>query len=231
MDQGVLVALKRICKRKLLSRLILADKDDISIVDFLKSINMKVVVNLVKEVWDEIKAETLRKSWGKIIPLDNENEVLQMIDFNQDTQSTGCNEAAEMFSMLNTIRIPVQDTDTDTQWNEEDVLNWINSDINDPGFKVYNDDEICEVVMQESSGNNEANEDEDEDDEVEEICPITHGTAADMFDKCLQWLEHQPEASLYNVTTLRELRSLAVTKRLQSMKQSTLTDYFPTQYS
>ena len=39
-----------------------------------------------------------------------------------------------------------------------------------------------------------------------------HGAAADMFDKCLQWLEHQPEASLYNVTTLFELRSLAVTK-------------------
>ena len=151
-----------------------------------------------------------------------------MIDFDQDTQSTGCNEAAEMLSMLNTIRIPAQDTGTETQWSEEDVLNWINSDINDPGFKVYNDDEICEVVMQESSGNNEANEDEDEDDEVEEMCPITQGAAADMLDKCLQCLEHQPEASLYNVTTLRELRSLAVTKKLQSMKQSTLTDYFPT---
>ena len=163
------------------------------------------MVDLVKEVWDE--AETLRKSWEKIIPLDNEDEVLQMIDFDQDTQSIGCNEAAKMLSMLNTIRIPAQDTGTETQWSE-DVLNWINSDINDPGFKVYNHDEICEVVMQESSGNNE---DEDEDDEVEEMCPITHGAAADMLDKCLQWLEHQPEASLYNVTTLRELRSLAIT--------------------
>ena len=189
---------------------------------------MKVMVDLVKEAWDEIKAETLRKSWEKIIPLDNEDEVLQMIDFDQDTQSTGCNEAAEMLSMLNTIHIPAQDTGTETQWSEEDVLNWINSDINDPGFKVYNDDKICEVVMQESSGNNE---DEDEDDEVEEMCPITHDAAADMFGKCLQWLEYQPEASLYNVTTLRELRSLAIIKRLQSMKQSTLTDYFPTQYS
>ena len=91
--------------------------------------------------------------WEKIIPLDNEDEVLQMIDFDQDTQSTGCNEAAEMLSMLNTIRISAQDTGTETQWSEENVLNWINSDINDPGFKVCNDDKICEVVMQESSGN------------------------------------------------------------------------------
>ena len=118
-----------------------------------------------------------------------------MIDFDQDTES---NEVAEMLGMLNRIRIPAQETGTETQLSEEDVLNWINSDINDPGFKVYSDDEICEIVTQESSGNNEDNEDdEDEVDEVEEMCPITHGAAADMFDKCLQWLQYQPEASLY----------------------------------
>ena len=227
MDQGVLVTLKRIYKKKLLSRLISADEGCVSIVDFLKSVNMKVVIDLIKEAWDEIKDKTLRKSWEKILPLDNEDEVLQMIDFDQDTES---NEVAEMLGMLNIIRIPAQETGTETQLSEEDVFNWLNSDSNDPGFKVYSDDEICEVVTQESSGNNEANEDdEDEDDEVEEMCPITHGAAADMFDKCLQWLQHQPEASLYNVTTIRELRSLAITKRQQSMKQSSITDYFPTQ--
>ena len=44
---------------------------------------MKVVVDLVKEAWDEIKDKTLRKSWEKILPLDNEDEVLQMIDFDR----------------------------------------------------------------------------------------------------------------------------------------------------
>ena len=126
------------------------------------------MVDLVKEAWDEIKDKTLRKSWEKILPLDNEDEVLQMIDFDQDTES---NEVAEMLGMLNTIRIPAQETGTETQLSEEDVLNWINSDNNDPGFKVYSDDEICEIVTKESSGNNEA--DEDEVDEVEEMCPIT----------------------------------------------------------
>lgn len=154
-----------------------------------------------------------------------------MIDFDRDIQCTGCNDVAEMLSMLNTICIPGQDTGTVNQLIEEDVLNWINSDINDPGFEVYND-EIWEMVMEESSENNEAYDDdegEDEDDEMGEVCPITHGAAADMFDKCLKWLEHQPEASLYNVTTLHEMRSLAVTKKLQAMKQLPITDHFPTQ--
>ena len=36
-----------------------------SAVDFLRSINMKVMVDLIKEAWDEIKDKTLRKSWEK----------------------------------------------------------------------------------------------------------------------------------------------------------------------
>jgi len=36
MDQGVLVGLKRRCKKKLLSRMLLADEDGMSIVDFFK---------------------------------------------------------------------------------------------------------------------------------------------------------------------------------------------------
>ena len=102
-----------------------------SIVDFLKSINMRVVVDLIKEAWNEIKDKMLRKSWEKILLLDNEDEVLQMIDFNQDTES---NEVAEMLSMLNTIHIPAKETGTETQLSE-DVFNWINSDINDLGFE------------------------------------------------------------------------------------------------
>lgn len=46
---------------RLLNKLILADEDGMS----CRILNMKVVVDLVEEAWDEIKAETLRKSWEK----------------------------------------------------------------------------------------------------------------------------------------------------------------------
>ena len=56
------------------------------------------------------------------------------------------------------------------------------------------------------------------------IRPVSNSMAAHMFDKCLIWLEHQPEANQYNTYTLRELRALAVHKHGQSFKQKTLID-------
>ena len=68
MDQGVLQAVKMKYK-KLLRRLIIEDDVGGSIIDFIKSINMKIVVELVAESWNEICSTTIRKSWQKIIPL------------------------------------------------------------------------------------------------------------------------------------------------------------------
>ncbi len=56
--------------------------------------------------------------------------------------------------------------------------------------------------------------------------PVSHSQAASMFDKCMAWLEHQPEASAYNTSVLRELRTLASEKRLNSLKQYNITDFF-----
>ena len=69
MDQGVLKCLKLLYRKKLLSRLLIEDDRGQSLVDFLKSINMKKVTELITEAWKEVKAETIRKSWQKIIPI------------------------------------------------------------------------------------------------------------------------------------------------------------------
>ena len=216
MDQGVLIGLKRIYKKKLLSRMLLADEDGRSIIDFLKSVNMKVVVDLIKEAWDEVKAEILRKSWEKIIPIDNEDEVIQMIEFDEPAA-----DVLMMVRMLNEVQ------NEENQLEEEDVLDWLEQDRNDQGYRVYTDDEICEVVQLENSETGEDDVDQSDDDvDSSEGCTISHGAAADMFEKCLKWLEFQPEANMYNLTTIRELRSLAIKKRFASMKQCTLSNFF-----
>ena len=53
MDQGVLRAVKMKYK-KLLRRLIIEDNVGGSIIDFIKSINMKIVVELIAESWNKI---------------------------------------------------------------------------------------------------------------------------------------------------------------------------------
>ena len=65
----MLQAVKMKYKKKLLRRLIIEDDVGGSIIDFIKSINTKIVVELVAESWNEIYSTTIRKSWQRIIPL------------------------------------------------------------------------------------------------------------------------------------------------------------------
>lgn len=69
MDQGMLQAVKMKYKKKLLRRLIIEDDVGGSIIDFIKSINMKIVVELATESWNEVYSTIIRKSWQEIIPL------------------------------------------------------------------------------------------------------------------------------------------------------------------
>ena len=74
MDQGVIEALKRRYKKKLLRGVIIADDRGDSLLDYIKSVNMSTVVQLVTESWDEIEPSTLRKSWQKILPLPSKKD-------------------------------------------------------------------------------------------------------------------------------------------------------------
>ena len=40
-----------------------------------------------------------------------------------------------------------------------------------------------------------------------------------MFDKCLDWLQQQPEATPYNTSVLMSLKEIAAKKRYCSLKQ------------
>lgn len=60
-DQGVLKTIK------LIRRLIIEDNVRKSIIEFIKSVNMKTVVEFVAESWNETQPLTLRRSWRKIL--------------------------------------------------------------------------------------------------------------------------------------------------------------------
>ena len=68
MDQGVLVSIKRRYRSKILQELVLNDNSGVSIIDFLKKIDILKVINIIAACWDEIQPITLRCSWRKIFP-------------------------------------------------------------------------------------------------------------------------------------------------------------------
>ena len=112
--------------------------------------------------------------------------------------------------------------------DEDNISDWLNCDFDiSSGVEIYSDQEICDLVSPTNDNPTAADEeDEDEEDDEEEKCTVSNSQAAYMFEQCLAWLEFQPEASVYNTTLLQELHSLASTKRMASLKQSSIGQYF-----
>ena len=101
----------------------------------------------------------------------------------------------------------------------KETAEWLDNDANDTGVQLrYTDSEICDLVM--NTNNDDSDDEMDEESEKKAYAPVSNNQAAHYSQQCLTWLEHQPEATAYNTTVLRELQSLASNKRVQSLKQA-----------
>lgn len=223
MDQGVLETLKRLYKSKILEELILRDEEGVSIPEFLKSINMLTVSNIIATSWNEISCDTIRLSWRKIIPTTERESTSHTLQTTEDSSMVASSSSSEPTS-ADMEEFQTLFNHMGQELSEEDVSEWLASDQHDRGYKHLNDDEIVASIVNEND--EEEEEEELSSEDSQESTQISHSAAVSMFDGCLEWLLHQKEASLYNVGVLRELRDLAARKKVLSIKQKKLTDYF-----
>ncbi|XP_062538718.1 jerky protein homolog-like [Armigeres subalbatus] len=83
MDQGVLNAIKKRFKKKLMLRLLLSD-EDLSIEEKLKGISLREVICWLHQSWEEISGKTIEGSWKNLIDeypyFTLENEVKQWLN-------------------------------------------------------------------------------------------------------------------------------------------------------
>ena len=167
MDQGVLESLKRRYRKSLLRDIILSDEQP-DLVKFIKGVNMKVVAEKVALAWDELTPTTIRRSWRKLLPIEesqsteetsSDNAPLNS-DFEEDSRSLGLD------------------------LSETDVAEWLTSDDQDPGYEHLDDNAIVDLVL---NSNQEQTTEVDFDDgsEIDEAtpCPVTHKDAMEMSDK------------------------------------------------
>ena len=142
MDQGVLVALKHCYRKKLLRRLLIEDENSVSLIEFLKSVNMSVVVEMVAESWDEIKASTLRKSWRKIMPIQPSPDQSEDLTVGQEEDGDkNVNRDQDEQEFVREFQ------ELGYSMDENEIHTWLNGDSSDPGFQLMTDDEICEHVL------------------------------------------------------------------------------------
>ena len=111
MDQGILEALKKRYRRKLLSSLVLAIEVGCGMIDKLKKIDMLDVVGWISESWNEIEHISLVRSWRKL--LDHSRN-----EFQESREET---ENCEIVDLLKKISGCEEVTDGDVgEWMEQD---------------------------------------------------------------------------------------------------------------
>ena len=205
MDQGVLQNLKKHYRKSLLRKLLMADAEGLSMVAFVKTINIKDVVYMIADAWENLLASTLSKSWLNILGSSC------MLSPESEPETSNQDESCE--SLLQQV---------DDTLTPEEVEDWLNVDLNDPGYQLATDDEIIQQVSQCTP--TETSDTEDEDISAEKI--INCGEAADMLEKCLKWYEEQKEATATNLMVLKGVRDLACKKRYSNLTQRTLGSFF-----
>ena len=100
MDQDVIECLKRIYRKSILKDLTAQTEDDM--LEFLKKIDILKVVEKILNAWEQIRPETLRKSWQNLIPFEEsfleESGVCSVSILNDDF--------VEKFAALNIVLEP-----------------------------------------------------------------------------------------------------------------------------
>ena len=209
MDQGVLENLKKRYKKSLLRKLIMADEEGLSMITFVKGINIKDVVYMIADAWNDVLSSTLCKSWFKLLGSN--------ISKNPQTSDSNASDSADLSESCESIAKQL-----DSSLTSEDIAEWLAADSEDPGYQYATDEEIIQQVLQ-GTISEESDSEEDEDGPSPLTC--THGEAASMLDTALQWYEQQKEATSTSLMVLKGVRDLACQKRNNNLRQRTLESY------
>ncbi len=177
---------------------------------------MLKVSNLIAASWDEIPAKTLQLSWRKILIPSRDKESTDTPAV-QTIEEVSTSEAAKEFQTLF--------EQLGQRLSEEEVSEWITSDLHDQGYVHLSEDEIIGSIVHQDQELEEESDNEDSQQDQEDS-KVSHSMAVKLFDQCLLWLQQQEEASLYDVGAVRELRDFAARKRMNSIKQKKVSDYF-----
>lgn len=210
MDQSVIVSMKRRYRKKFIQRLV-AEEEDISLIDYWKSYNLKNVVDNVSDAWADVSTQTLQNAWNKLWP--------------QTTESN----ANEIDSV--TIEILSESNVAFSLESENDIVEWLKCDENELGYQLFTDEEILEIVNEEENADSKVDDEYDGSETVGAAVKNSDSRkeakqAVSNIEKYIDWYEQQEDANSTNSMILRRLRNFAFKKSETTKKQSKVTEFF-----
>lgn len=208
MDQGVIEWLKRRYRRKYISSILEKSEEGFNIFESMKSLNIKDAIYTIADSWEEIKPDTLQKSWRKLWP-----EVMTESDQIEDEQN---NDTQEIIKDLQSVQ---------PNFPASEVEEWIvQCDKNCETSENLNDDQIITAVL-ENNGEETVNEDSDGDAD-EPPTQISHTDAKNAFDIALQYIEQSSTSTPMDILWIKKWRNIAAKSRITFSKQKSITDFF-----
>lgn len=105
--------------------------------------------------------------------------------------------------------------------DEDNIVEWINCDANDPGLEHLTDEEII------SGEKGVVSDESDEEDEGEGMQKkMSHDEALTHIEGIIKYIEEQDDSSLCDKMLLKNLRSQIKKSSFETKKQKQLTDFF-----
>lgn len=129
-----------------------------------------------------------------------------------DSEGNEENFVSEMCGLLENLNF-FKDVD------KENIEEWLNHDLNDPGFERMDDPDIVSLVTQEEENDSNTTSEEDTSGYV------SHETALNCIETLLDYAE-QRGTEYNNVVALRIFRSEIRNSLKKSQKQMKITDFF-----
>ena len=177
---------------------------------------LKIIRN-ISASWNELTEMTLRRSWGKIFPIESHSENTEFGTSSEIQHTVDNDDFVTLFNIVG------QDI------NETEISEWLETDVTDKGYAHLTDQEIIKKVTNHNDSESEVDEDITTDLELDSVpvCTtlVSNSDAMTMFDGCITWLHQQKEANAYNLSIFHEIRELAAKKRLSNLNQIQLDSF------
>lgn len=209
MDQGVIEAMKRQYRKKILQKLLHREEDS-DLLSFWKKYNLKDAVDNVADSWAEMQPESLSRAWNKLWP--QTSEIAE--DEGENLTSTISELTSTVFSAEN-----------------DETIEWLNCDSEDAGYQLLTDDQIVKEFLESESVDEDDDYDGADSESIESTVSATDSRleakeAKDLIQKVIEWYQKQDESEMIYTMFLRKIRAFAERKSETALVQTKVSDFY-----
>lgn len=198
MDKHVVSKLKRMLKKQVLHKFLLAADDEDSLIAIGEKLSLKECCYMLSDAWITLTQKIMQDNWKKMLEISKvPTEVI-----GHKAEEKDLKEFAELFKALPGF----------SKCTLENAREWLKIDSRDPAYHILNEDEIVTSVKKFHFVKECDVSDLDDDDVAEGESYPTDTEAFNAFDVAMEWCELQKECSSEQLILLKRLKDLAAKK-------------------